>query len=142
MKHWSYKHGLNGTPEQKVWNNMKSRCLNPNHPRYKDWGGRGITISDDWLKLENFYRDMGKRPSKHHTLERIDNNKGYSKENCYWATTKDQALNRRSNKHLTANGYTFTLLEWSEKLSINKVTLASRLRRGWSVEEALLGKRK
>lgn len=136
-----YKHGMTDTPEYKVWNNMYSRCLNKNHPRYKDWGGRGITIDKKWLKFEGFYEDMGDRPGGNYTLERKDNSLGYSKDNCYWATTREQAINRRSNRILTANGYKFTMIEWSEKLNINPVTLSSRLRRGWSVEEALAGKR-
>lgn len=136
-----YKHGMTDTPEYKAWNNMYSRCLNKNHPRYKDWGGRGITMDKKWLKFEGFYEDMGDRPEGNYTLERKDNSLGYSKDNCYWATTKEQALNRRSNRILTANGYKFTMIEWSEKLNINPVTLSSRLRRGWSVEEALAGKR-
>lgn len=136
-----YRHGMTNTPIYKAWNNMLSRCLNPNHPRYKDWGGRGITVTKSWLDFENFYKDMGDKPSPKHTLERKDNERGYDKDNCVWATTKEQATNRRSNKILTANGYQFTLVEFAEKFSINKITLGSRLRRGWTLEEALMGKR-
>jgi len=138
------RHGKYKTPEHKAWENMRNRCNAKNSPRYKDWGGRGITICEEWDNKDgfiNFLNDMGEKPSPNHTLDRIDNNKGYSKENCRWATTKEQAKNRRSNRILTANGYTFTMVEWCERLDINKVTLSSRLRRGWSVDEAIKGKR-
>lgn len=137
-------HGKFGTSEHKAWENMRNRCNWKKHPRYKDWGGRGIKVCPEWDNPNGFVRflkDMGEKPSPNHTLERKDNSKGYSKDNCYWATTREQSINRRSNIRLTANGYTLTMLEWSETLNINKVTLSSRLRRGWSVEEALAGKR-
>jgi hypothetical protein len=140
-KNGKYKHGMAKSREYAAWQNMVQRCTNKNHPRFKDWGGRGIGISEDWLDFTNFYKDMGDRPSKQHTLERKDNRMGYSKDNCCWATTKEQGVNRRSNRVLTANGYSFTVVEWSERLQINRVTLSSRLRRGWSIQEALSGKR-
>lgn len=140
VKHWAFKHGKADSPEYKVWNNMYSRCLNPNHPRYKDWGGRGIIIAEEWLTFAGFYADMGDRPSDRHTLERKDNTLGYSKGNCYWATTAEQALNRRSNVHLTHDGITLTLKEWADRTGLHPVTISSRLRRGYSVAKALEGR--
>lgn len=137
----SYKHGMVKSPEYKVWNNMLSRCSNTNHPRYKDWGGRNIKVAKDWLRFESFYRDMGSRPSPQHTLERRDNDLGYSKYNCYWATTIQQSLNRRSNRILIVDGRGLAVVEWARMLNINPVTISSRLRRGWNAEEALKGKR-
>lgn len=89
------KHGMYGTPEYVVWGNMVQRCTNKNSPEYKNYGGRGIFVAEEWLVFENFFADMGKKPSEELSLERIDNEQGYSKENCKWATTQEQSLNKR-----------------------------------------------
>ena len=82
------------TPEYLAWKNMRSRCLQSTAHNYANYGGRGITISAEWNSFEIFYRDMGLRPSANYSLERRDNNKGYSKENCYWATASKQRRNQ------------------------------------------------
>lgn len=105
-------HGLYRTPENISYHNMKARCLNKNNQAYHNYGGRGITICDRWLEsFMNFYEDMGKKP-KGSSLDRIDNSKGYSKENCRWADKVTQALNTRvrsttgkSNIHYNKAGY-------------------------------------
>lgn len=91
-------HGLSGTSEHNIWFGMKDRCNNPRSKAFKDYGGRGIKISDEWDSFEKFLMDMGARPGKNFSVERIDNDKGYSKSNCKWATQSEQAFNRRKKK--------------------------------------------
>lgn len=98
------KHGMYGTPEYRAWYHMKGRCRNKNNNRYNSHGGRGIDYCEEWSNFENFYKDMGDRPSLKHSLDRIDNNKGYNKENCRWATQSQQSINKRVSKNNTS-GY-------------------------------------
>lgn len=92
-------HGMTNTSEYRSWHHMKGRCLNPKDYDYKNYGGRGIDICQDWVdSFESFYKDMGPKPSRNHSLERIDNSKGYNKENCKWATRKEQNNNQRKRR--------------------------------------------
>ena len=91
------KHGMYRTPTYKTWNDMLQRCNNQKHACYKDYGGRGITVCDRWLKFENFLKDMGKKPEDL-TIERVDNNKGYFKKNCIYTTQMEQTHNTRVQK--------------------------------------------
>jgi hypothetical protein len=96
-------HGMSTLPasEYTTWVSMKGRCLNPKNAAFKYYGGRGISVSKSWMEFENFYKDMGPRPSKRHTLERLNYNKGYSKNNCCWATQQEQA--KKSKKKFSKN---------------------------------------
>lgn len=89
-------------PNYSVWAGIKARCSNPNNPSFTNYGYRGISYCYEWEHFENFCRDMGVRPSKAHSIERVDNEKGYSKENCVWATRHEQSLNRRKFKNNTS----------------------------------------
>lgn len=134
----STTHGLDKTNEHKIWKDMKARCYNPNNKSYPRYGGRGITISDDWLvSSSNFIRDMGLRPSVLHTVERIDNNKPYCKENCKWATRAEQNRNTSQNVFLEYNNTRLCVTDWANKIGIKSSALRRRLQLGWSLERAL-----
>lgn len=130
-------HGKSGIREYKIWNGMTQRATNPNDPNYEYYSGRGIGVCERWLKFENFFEDMGYAPSSKHTLERMENDKGYYKENCKWATMKEQSKNKRNNKVIEYNGDRKCLVDWCDVYGLEKKTLSSRLIKGWSVEAAL-----
>lgn len=131
-------HGRRHTPEYCSWTGMIQRCHNPKSCQYSHYGGRGIDVCRQWRNsFEAFFEDMGDRPSKEHTIDRIDNSKGYSPDNCKWATRKEQSRNRRSNRIVNHNGKSQTVTEWSEELGISYGAILARLNRGWSTEKAL-----
>lgn len=115
---------------------MHIRCSKRNHPRYHQYGGAGIAVCDKWKTFQGFLDDMGERPEGT-SLDRIDNEKGYSKENCRWADSKQQQRNRKNNRLFTHNGITMCLSEWVEKLGLRYATVSSRLHRGLTLEESL-----
>jgi|ERR1035437_10001388 hypothetical protein len=119
-------HGLSRTLTYNTWARMRTRCAHKEHKQYKDYGGRGIKVCARWSRYENFLSDMGEQP-KGLTLERKNNNQGYSKSNCVWDTPKAQARNRRSNKLITHNGETMCMSAWAERLGISRETLFRRL---------------
>lgn len=131
----SFKDGRAGTSEFYIYNAMRQRCLNTKNRNYKYYGGRGIKISSDWLvDFSNFLVDMGKRPSKNHSIERIDNNGDYCKENCKWATIKEQGNNKRTTRFIEFNGERLTISQWSERTSLSCDLLSSRILRNWPTE--------
>jgi len=115
---------------------MRQRCSNVNCPSFKNYGGRGIKISEEWDDFAVFQRDMGERP-KGYSLERLDNDGPYSKDNCIWASRKQQSRNKRTSVVLSYGGRSMTLVEWAEYLGKPYFTLHARLRAGWSAENCL-----
>lgn len=119
------------------WKWIMQRCKNPNRKEYKNYGGRGINICDRWLDFKNFKADMGLIPFKGATIERKNNNLGYSPDNCMWATAAEQNCNKRSNVWLTHDGKTLTVAQWSATTGISRSILQHRLKYGWNVAEVL-----
>lgn len=135
------QHGRSKTPEYQVWVQMKARCFNKSKPNFHHYGGRGITVCAEWTEsFERFLADMGDRPSSRHSLDRIDNNAGYSPENCRWALPSVQGNNRRCNRRLDYDGKSLTIAEWADcaPIRISQNTLFYRVfKKKWSVERAL-----
>jgi len=127
------KHGRYGTKIYKCWAQMKYRCDHPVGKNRHIYYDRGISYSERWSTFENFIADMGEKTDDQ-SLDRIDNEKGYSKENCRWATSKQQARNRRNNVLFEGK----TLSEWSEILKTKRSTLAQRIYvYKWTIKKAL-----
>lgn len=121
-----------------IWCKIKNRCFSPNNSAYKNYGGRGITMCDRWKdSFENFLEDMGERPSKNHSIDRVDNEKGYEPGNCKWVTRAEQSRNTRRNVWVEFNGQNKTICDWADDLGINRSTLVYRIvKAGWEVEKA------
>ena len=130
------KHGMARKPIYRVWWMMRQRCENPSFTSFASYGGRGITVCDRWREFSNFYADMGD-PAPGMTLERIDNDKGYSPDNVRWASRLEQAQNRRTNTLLTHAGQTLTLAEWGRVTGFGKQIVTKRYKSGWSTERIL-----
>src|SRR6266581_5331282 len=124
-------HGFTGSKIYRIWKNMLARCTNPHNKHFMNYGGRGIIVCERWRKFENFFADMG-FPPKGMMLDRIDNNKSYDKFNCRWATSKQQALNKRTNRLIEIDGVVKTAKEWADSLGICPSTIRNRLHRGWN----------
>lgn len=121
----STTHGLSGgrkrTSEYMVWLSMRKRCLKPNDAGYKDYGGRGIKVCKRWLdSFPNFLEDMGDKPTKEHSIDRIDNDGNYEPSNCRWATRLQQGRNKRGVRLITIDGKTKCLAEWVEFLGLDQ----------------------
>lgn len=127
------------TPEYQIFHKMMDRCNNPNNKKdYKDYGARGIGVCSEWLhNFKAFLNDMGRRPSSKHSIDRIDNNKGYSKNNCKWSTQIEQANNKRNSRILTYNSESFTVSQWARKLGIPRSSIDNRLRKNLSIDNVL-----
>jgi len=131
-------HGYSKNSMYHRYRSMIRRCYDPLHKEFHNYGGRGIKVCDRWLEsIENYMEDMGKAPFYMASIDRIDNNGDYLKENCHWATKKEQTINRRTTKMIEYNGESLCLSDWSRKLGFEKQFVQKRLKRGWTVEEAI-----
>ena len=136
-------HDQTHTRLYRIWRCMRERCNNPASQEAERYGGRGIKVCKEWDDFEKFYEwayangyeEKAKRGDC--TLDRIDNDGDYEPSNCRWADMKVQGRNRRNNRMLTFGGETHCMTEWAEMLGIKPSTISTRLRRGWSVEDAL-----
>lgn len=136
MKRWS-SHGFSTTPVYRVWAAMVQRCTNPNNKQFKDYGGRGISICDRWLRdAAAFISDMGTRPEGCQ-IERIDNDGNYEPRNCKWATVDRQVRNKRNNVWVEIKGERMILQDWCKRIGIPFRTVTKRLAKGRSIEDAL-----
>jgi hypothetical protein len=131
------KHGRTGTPEYKIWRGIRARCYNANSHIYPYYGGRGIVMCERWhASFDNFFTDMGERPSPQHSVERIDNDGPYAPDNCRWATRTEQGNNTRQNHYVTYDGKTMSVADWARHLGIDYSRLLARLERGVPPERA------
>lgn len=126
-------HGMSKTRTYKTFCEMKARCLNPRATKYEYYGGKGISVCERWMKFENFYKDMGKRPEGM-TLDRINSNGNYEPTNCRWATAKQQGNNRCCMVHYKGLNYS----DWDKKLGFKRGTMRARRKKSkWSWEKAV-----
>ena len=132
------RHGMTGSVIYSTRTQMIMRCTNPKNSHYKYYGGRGIRVCDRWLEsFENFYADMGEKPTKKHQLDRIDNDGNYSPENCRWVTLHEQAANRSNVFNLTIDGVTKTVLQWAKESEVGYGTILNRLKAGVIPKQAV-----
>lgn len=136
----NFKHGGRYTKLYNIWCGMKERCSNPNCEAYKNYGARGISVCKEWIDdffaFENWANENGYKQGLQ--IDRINNNSGYSPDNCRFVTPKENNMNRRNTRYITYNGETKTLLEWADKIGISADLLAIRIDKlHWSVEKAL-----
>ena len=150
-KNTAFKHGFAARGKRPSiygrWRNMISRCHAPSHNDYARYGAVGVSVCARWRFGEDGHSgftlwllDMGPPPSKHATIDRIDGTKGYSPDNCRWATAQEQANNRASNVFVTARGQTLTVAQWARIAGIGPKTIGYRLKAGASPEEAIFKK--
>ncbi len=130
------RHGQTNSGTYRSWTRMINRCTNPRSDRFEFWGARGITVCERWRKFENFFEDMGERPPGM-TIERVGNSGNYEPGNCVWATRKQQARNRRSNRIATVNGITGCIAELCEHFGVSYSVIRKRIHSGWAIENAI-----
>jgi hypothetical protein len=122
------------SPEYRAWVHIHSRCTDSNASDYPRYGGRGIMVCERWDSFENFLADMGPRPSAKHSIDRINNDGNYEPGNCQWATTIEQANNKRSNRRVTIGGQNKTVAEHARDAGIHYGVLWEHIEKGWPPE--------
>ncbi len=130
-------HGLSKSPEYHTWVDLWQRCTNQKRWDYNHYGGRGITVCKRWERFEPFLKDMGFRPSKQHSIDRIKNHLGYSPSNCRWATKLEQSNNTRCTQFVEYKGKSMSIAAWARETGIYKYTLYHRIRKGWPLRIAM-----
>ena len=135
----NYKHGFVRTRVYRIWQAMRRRCYEPQFRDYKNYGGRGISVCQDWRESPEVFCKwaLANGYSDNLSIDRIDVDGNYEPNNCRWADSKTQGRNTRTNKYFTINGETRCLIEWCEVYNINYRTVQARLVRGWDIERAL-----
>lgn len=133
----NHKHGRAYSSEYRIWRAMRDRCYNSKNQDFHRYGGRGISVCERWQDFEAFFADMGERPSTRHSIDRIDNDKGYYKENCRWATPIEQSRNTRSNKMVSFLDKTQCVAAWAEEFCIPDHKLRHRLAKSSCVEQSM-----
>jgi len=134
-------HGMSKTRLYGIWNGMMMRCYNPNRPKFKNYGGRGIFVSKRWHKFECFMKDMISGYEDHLTLERVDVNKGYSIKNCCWVESSKQPLNKQNSIRFTVKGELLSPTEAAKKYNIKNIfTLYARIKNGYKDDEIVFGR--
>lgn len=138
-KFHSVTHGMTGSPEWLAWMRIKARCYNKNHDKYRYYGQRGIKVAASFRKsFTAFYKEIGSRPSVRHSVERVDNSRGYEPGNVKWATMSEQRRNRRDSLRLiTVGGVTRCLTDWQKMSGLNYETIRYRLKSGWNAKDAI-----
>jgi len=136
----SYRHGhspkRDPSPTYTAWQAMRDRCSNPNGDKYHCYGGRGIKVCKRWLNsFDNFLVDLGERPGKEYSLDRVNNDGDYKPSNCRWATRSEQMSNKRTNRYITYKGDTKILKDWAESSGVHMTTIHNRIARGLPLEQ-------
>ena len=130
-------HNMSRTPTYESWLKMRKRCRDEKSTQYKWYGARGITYEPRWDKFEAFLEDMGIRPAGK-TLDRIDNNKNYTKDNCKWSTMKEQCFNRRSTILITVGTETNSLTFFAKRAGLKNCTVIGRYHAGWPIDKLFI----
>ena len=139
----NYKHGMKGTRLYRIWLNIKNRCSNPKSDRFKDYGGRGINVCEEWKKDFKSFHDwsISNGYDDDLTIDRIDNDGNYEPSNCRWVTAMEQANNSRKCHVIEFNGESHNMTEWSKILGIPRYVLSNRINTyGWDIERAFTTK--